>query len=240
MNLEELRAIQSDERGVDSPQALPDSFYQDVSDYLEELREQRAQALEESGDPFGSEAVRKLSDEIDTAEAVTEAIYERRVGKVVKQASLAAMGMSTDVDNLTTEESALFHDLVDRIETNRETVLSTVSGTSEMVASLESDPPESDPSAPPSDDPESPPPPEPAETESPQSSTPDEEPGPESDTDGDPEDSIDRMTIRMTTDVGEIFGIDERVYDLAADDIVTLPVENAQPLLDRDAAKRIE
>jgi DNA replication factor GINS len=50
----------------------------------------------------------------------------------------------------------------------------------------------------------------------------------------------DRTTLRITRDVGEILGVDERAYDLASEDVVTLPTANAEPLLDRDAAERLE
>lgn len=50
----------------------------------------------------------------------------------------------------------------------------------------------------------------------------------------------DRTTLRITRDVGEIFGVDEREYDLVSEDVVALPTPNAEPLLDRDAAERLE
>ncbi|MFB6079294.1 MAG: hypothetical protein ABEJ80_10000, partial [Halarchaeum sp.] len=52
--------------------------------------------------------------------------------------------------------------------------------------------------------------------------------------------SVARETVRITRDVGEILGVDEREYTLAADDVVTLPSENAEPLLARDAAERLD
>jgi len=60
------------------------------------------------------------------------------------------------------------------------------------------------------------------------------DPSPPADTD------TDRTTLRITRDVGEIFGVDEREYDLASEDVVTLPTPNAEPLLERDAAERLE
>ena len=36
------------------------------------------------------------------------------------------------------------------------------------------------------------------------------------------------------------FGVDEREYDLASEDVVTLPAENADPLVQRDAAERLD
>ena len=53
-------------------------------------------------------------------------------------------------------------------------------------------------------------------------------------------DGTDRITLRITEDVGQIFGVDEREYDLASEDVVTLPSTNAGPLLDRDAAERLD
>jgi len=52
--------------------------------------------------------------------------------------------------------------------------------------------------------------------------------------------TTDRETIRVTRDVGEIVGIDERVYELASEDVVTLPTANAKPLVDRNAAERLD
>lgn len=51
---------------------------------------------------------------------------------------------------------------------------------------------------------------------------------------------VTRATVHITRDVGEILGVDERAYDLARGDVVTLPEENAAPLLERDAARRLE
>ncbi|KKF39050.1 hypothetical protein FK85_31605, partial [Halorubrum saccharovorum] len=54
------------------------------------------------------------------------------------------------------------------------------------------------------------------------------------------DDATDRATVRITRDVGSIFGVDEREYDLASEDVVTLPAENADPLVQRDAAERLD
>ena len=50
----------------------------------------------------------------------------------------------------------------------------------------------------------------------------------------------DRTTLRITRDVGEIFGVDQRTYTLETDDVVTLPAENATPLVQQDAAEKLE
>lgn len=295
MNLDDLRSVQSKERQKDSLQHLRDSFYEDVGDYIANLKNERDRAAERAEDPFASSEVSQLSDEIETAEEVVEAVYERRMGKIVKRASLAAAGMPSDEEGLTAEESELFTDLVDRIEQNKGHVLDILSG----EASTVSTPTETDTTNPESDttetgspdaDPTPPPaPPEAAEadaesasnpsvdaadlmggdgaeaaprneeTEDPTESTVDasESPTPRADPPGDdaggtpempPEegasqpdpDGTDRTTVRITEEIGDIFGVDDREYELSAEDVVTLPTANAEPLVEQDAAQRID
>ena len=298
MNVERLRAVQAEEREADSLRALPDSFYREVADYIQELRDERARAAEAAADPFGSEEVRRLTDEIETAEEVAEAIYERRVGKLVKRASLAAAGMPADEEGLTAEEADLFADLVAQIEDHRAEVLATFDGDrdaggrksgtvpDELVEEAAND--ESGAGAPETvatgdegadatldageamggsaEEPnaatgssEGTPPPPPDEPVPEDGGRPDGGPGSkprddppaesgdEKSTGGDDASGEDeatgdteRVTLRITRDVGEVFGVDERVYDLASEDVVTLPAANAKPLLDRDAAEQID
>jgi DNA replication factor GINS len=333
MNLDELRAVQNKERQKDSLQHLRESFYADVADYVEELRAERDAAAEAAEDPFADPEVRQLTDEIETATDVVEAVYERRLGKLVKRASLAAAGMPADDEGLTAEERALFDDLVDRITENKERVLDVVEGETDPLAGGGTDPTPSDaaesnpggtdptardaagsdptardaagtdpgdgavdaaeamgaagdgahgtdakgddPGAAPAGDtaagtpdegtahpgtdgaasaddaaPSRPsggdadgsradpsPPDGPAETEAAPPGTQDEaaeDPGPT------PGAMDERTTVRITDDVGAILGVDQREYDLSESDVVTLPAENAAPLLERDAAERVD
>lgn len=134
MNLDELRSVQSKERQKDSLQQLRDSFYQDVAAYIADLRAERDRRAEQVDNPFSDDEVRQLSDELDTAEEVAEALYERRVGKVVKLASFAAADMSAGEEGLTVEEQALFDDLVDRIKQNKASVLDVLAGEGDVVS----------------------------------------------------------------------------------------------------------
>jgi len=249
MDLEELRTVQTRERATEGLQELRDSFYADVARYIESLREERRRAAEEAADPFRSQEVTELSDEIETAEQVAEAIYERRIGKLVKRASLAAAGMPDDQAGLTAEEQDLYDALVDRIEENKARVLETLSGDRAPEGGDED--PASEPAAAPDPPPASQAAPQgedgPAATARIDSEPPAEDPPEEEDTDqdvtgdgGDENSSIERTKVRVTEDVGEIFGVDERAYDLKSDDVVHLPTENAVPLLDRDAAEKLE
>jgi DNA replication factor GINS len=303
VNLDELRAVQDREREKDSLQHLRDSFYAEVGQYIGDLRAERERQADRAEDPFADAEVRRLTDEIETAEEVAESIYERRMGKVVKTASLAAAGYRAETEGLTDEEADLFDDLVERIEDNQETVLDVLGGedgaappgdaTSPMEAQVGDAPPggarRNDSDAPP------------ATSESPADEVPDEADAPsgradgadgddatddaaaesgdrppaeavaatapgdggngESDGDADPGADAgggsgtdgdlatdaaaamgdpDRVTVRITADVGEIVGVDGTAYDLQADDVVTLPEENAMPLVEKDAATRVE
>ena len=361
MNLDELRSAQAKERRKDSLQHLRDAFYDDVAAYVADLRAARDRRAEQVANPFSDDDVRRMSDEIETAEEVAEALYERRVGKVVKLASFAAADMSVETEGLTTQERALFDDLVARIRENKSTVLAALAGEEpptspdgSPTASAADGPDEEATGAdapatrddatgpraadePPVDaspadgqsDPdvlagamggESPASPSRESSESgaskdstappdseengggtptgrPESVTADGgatpvEPGPAPPGAGDAGDAppadgpsvddssvddssadastspptdapaesdaaadrsavseadrpdgaadVDRETVRITRDVGSIFGVDEREYDLASEDVVTLPAENAEPLVRRDAAERIE
>jgi len=374
MDLEDIQSARSRERRTDSLQPLADSFYAEAGEFVAELRAKRKEVAAEADDPFDSSEVRRLTNSIETAENTVEAIYERRVGKVLKLASLDAAGMSTDDDGLTPEERELFRTVTDAIERNRRQVIEGVAttendaGTSETAAASAGEPtaaPDPTPDtntdigadadgahgteAPRADSdraPEAPEPPteEPADERATNSiaddvraeetrneprngngdgyeneegkaepmgaadamgapagtaSEPSTDSGRETDggvsaadgrseaatgtedtatdpsvvpepsagarTDGEERTSsedgsraadadgenrtpsmdgttetADRETVRITRDVGEIVGIDERVYELASEDIVQLPTANAKPLVDRDAAERLE
>jgi DNA replication factor GINS len=342
MDLNELQSAQSRERQTDSLQQLRESFYKDAGEFIQQLHRERERAAEEADDPWDAPEVNRLSDDIDTAEGTVEAIYERRVGKIVKMASLAAADMPTEDEGLTTEERSLFETLVGAIEENRARVEAVIDGENPAAAAADVDATESavgadtDPAAdaaadvsaadptpqpssadgdrrdvpsdpdelgdapgaaPPADTPPSgepadgsaptPPPDEPPEAagvdaadlmgdgsetaESVDSEgqaagerSPDDdarerppqadggstavdprnesEPAPDSaDEPGlDSEPSVDRATVKITSDVGEIFGVDDRSYELTAEDVVTLPEANAGPLVERDAAERLD
>jgi len=299
VNLDELRGVQDRERDKDSLQHLRDSFYEEVGTYIGDLRAERERAAGRADDPFADPEVRRLTEEIQTAEEVAESIYERRMGKVVKTASLAAAGYAADTDGLTTEEADLFEDLVDRIEANQETVLDVLGGEADResggrdlagadAADLDGvdrsssaagrpgeAPPQTDEDDAYPDDgsPEGPGKPtdvESTDAGSPGSGSTDADAGDPAAEASSPADDggdrpareaaavaaeereaagfdaaavmgeDDRVTLRITEDVGEIVGVDGTAYDLAVDDVVTLPEENAMPLVEKDAATRLD
>ncbi|QPV62992.1 hypothetical protein I7X12_20150 [Halosimplex litoreum] len=348
MDLNELQSAQSRERQTDSLQQLRESFYKDAGEFIQQLHRERERAAEEADDPWDAPEVNRLSDDIDTAEGTVEAIYERRVGKIVKMASLAAADMPTEDEGLTTEERSLFETLVGAIEENRARVEAVIDGENPAAAAADVDTPEpavgrdpaeqadagpavdagaadaspadpdrepspadgdrrdmptdpdelgdapgtAPPDAPPTDTPAddsapSPPPDTPPEASGVDAAdlmgngsetaesvgsegqtsgdrSPDDDPRdrpPQADggstavdpgsgsgpapasadePEPDAEPSVDRATVKITSDVGEIFGVDDRSYDLTAEDVVTLPEANAGPLVERDAAERLD
>jgi len=129
VNLDELQSVRDRERQTDKPQQLRESFYTDVGEFIQQLRAERDRVAERTGDPYAPEAMR-LKDEIDAARQLVEDIHERRIGKVVKAASLDAAALSPEVDGLTAEEQELFDALVTDIERHREHVLDIVDGES--------------------------------------------------------------------------------------------------------------
>ncbi|WP_136715442.1 DNA replication complex subunit Gins51 [Halorientalis salina] len=340
MNLDELQSIRDRERQSDSLQQLRETFYADAGEFVQNLREERETAAARADDPFDSPEVNRLSDDIKTAEQTVEAIYERRVGKLVKMASFAAADMPTEDEGLTAEERELFEQLVASIEANRDQVFGVLDGDdaesgtdsgqtdaspaqespeptapdptdgvdaadlmggtdSASTAETQSDDPQSDtdgkqPSS--TDGSRSRAEMDPTDTDRPapeagvgsdgdssestrngtqavppdgpdgQASEPDvvsvgdgpdatqsaggtDEPQggrtgttPEAEprSDGGGDRRVDRTTVRITRDVGEILGVDDREYDLSSEDVVTLPATNADPLVERDAAERLD
>lgn len=320
MNLDELRTVQSKERQKDSLQNLRPSFYQEVGEYIADLEDERERVAAQADDPFSSPEVGRLTDEIETAKDVVEAIYERRMGKLVKQASLAAAGMPADDEGLTAEEADLFEDLVDRISSNKTRVLDVLEGVAaesdeetgsagEAVDSSSPTEPGGPSEAPPDrtqpdDTPPAPPMESPSDADPTDAGGTDtaatdsdgvtpadvmggsgptvdsdstggqDEPNPEEpsrdptgleredssgeldteqdaderatavtdaeDDSGPAENTVDRVTVKITRDIGSILGVDDREYTLAANDVVTLPEQNASPLLERGAAEQLE
>ena len=269
MNLDDLRAVQSKERSKDSLQHLRESFYADVATYIQDLRDERDAIADEVDNPFDSDEISRLSDQIATAEEVVEALYERRVGKIVKRASISAAGLNVDEEGLTSEEQELYDDLVSRIRSNKQQVLDVLAGAVSAAAgndpaSQETDSAgRSESTADPvgetadagvgaadvmgsSDDAPSPPPDTPdsdpeAGTAAEPPSTGDDAAGRgNSEDEAAAEADVERTTVRITRDVGDIFGVDQREYRLEREDVVTLPVANADPLVEREAAERLD
>jgi len=202
MNLEDLREIQIEERTRSDLQPLLDSFYTDVSKYIQDLRVERENILEGSVDAVDAKTVRRIEDEIKTAGEVVEAIYDRRVGKILKGASLTAAGLGKREGSLAGVEVELFRSLVELLQKNRIKIL-------ERISSEKGDKPQRE-----------------IETNQINEEAPLQE-----NIDQKGEEETSNITIKVMQEVGEIYGVDGNTYDLREGKIISLPKENAQPLI---------
>ena len=202
MNLEDLREIQIEERTRSDLQPLLDSFYTDVSKYIQDLRVERENILEGSVDAVDAKTVRRIEDEIKTAGEVVEAIYDRRVGKILKGASLTAAGLGKRDGSLAGVEVELFRNLVELLQKNRIKIL-------ERISSEKGDKPQRE-----------------IETNQINEEVPLQE-----NIDQKGEEETSNITIKVMQEVGEVYGVDGNTYDLREGKIISLPKENAQPLI---------
>ncbi|MGB8310754.1 MAG: hypothetical protein WCE81_02685 [Halobacteriota archaeon] len=93
MNLDDLKVIRSNERSSRKLTQLKPDFYVDVKAYLNSLRASKDQ---------------KKKDELDNALNVIGAIYDKRVAKIIRLASLNPKGHAEDVP-LTEEELKIYN-----------------------------------------------------------------------------------------------------------------------------------
>jgi DNA replication factor GINS len=92
MNLDDLKVIRSNERSSRKLTQLKPDFYLDVKAYLDSLRARKDQ---------------RKKDELVNALSVIEAIYDKRVAKIIRLASLRAKGLVEDAP-LTDEELKIY------------------------------------------------------------------------------------------------------------------------------------
>lgn len=222
MNLDELRAVRDDERSTGELQPLRPSFYREAREFIAEIESERDEHFNAADDPLSDPTVSRLTDKHSSATEVLESIFEHRVSKLLTHAMTVAAGEGSEPPEMTAEEAELYRRVVTAIG---ETKAAALEGTATDADTEVTTPPADDDDAP------SPPeiPPEPTSEEP----TGEEDP-PAADA------GNERVTVRVTDDVGTILGVDEREYDLVAGDVVSLPIENAQALLEREVAEVVE
>lgn len=223
MDLDRLREVQSRERGSQSLQPLPDSFYEDAAEFVME-KERERDSLE---DPSSAEAQR-LNDEVVSARRFAESVYERRVGKIVNMASLAANDTNVDDGKLTEEERQLFEEVKQAISSHGDRVMDVLEGyrgQQELVSSGGSE--TSDPGS--------------AADSVGEAGSDSAEPS---------EEAVDEVagdtglegyrTVRVTEDVPAFVGTDGEEYELSKEDVATVPEKNARALCKKDAAEEVQ
>lgn len=112
MDADDLRGYRDTARDSPNLQNLPDSFYQDVAAYLEELRDRRATIIEQSDQPFENQEVQAITDQIEETKTLVEAIFNRRLAKILQQALIKERSIE---NQLTEAETLLLADLEAKI-----------------------------------------------------------------------------------------------------------------------------
>lgn len=223
LDLDRLREAQSRERGSQSLQPLEDSFYSDTAEFVAEKERER----DSLDDPSSAEAQR-LNDVVVSARRFAESVYERRVGKIVNMASLAANGTDVDRGKLTEEEQQLFEEVEAAIAEHGERVVDVLEGhrgQQELVNDSNGSPDEMESSGDVDDE----------------SDVMHDEPEQPSESD-DVLDNVDLdgyVTVRVTEDVQAFVGTDGEEYELSEEDVATVPEKNARVLCEKGAAEEI-
>ncbi|PTD94006.1 hypothetical protein C9439_04710 [archaeon SCG-AAA382B04] len=115
VNLEELRDLLRKERRMDELTELDDNFYPQVGSYIKDLENEIDKKQEENKKQM-------LRDERESAKRFIEKIFDRRIGKVIRLASLNTKGLSVKEKNMTIEEREIFTSLKDELKEGRKKV----------------------------------------------------------------------------------------------------------------------
>ena len=131
MDIEKLWELLYKERNTASLQDLPETFFEDVSTYINKLETEKREA-DEHRKGF-------VEDEIKNARTKVEDIIKRRIGKIIK---LASSGMSTQPKGMMDEEKMLFEAVKSHVDESRERLFVSIWGESkeekrELIKSAE-------------------------------------------------------------------------------------------------------
>lgn len=101
---------------------LGSDFYEKVARQLRELEEEKSRIEDISGSKYAI-----IDDELRTARKSIENIIERRIGKIIKEASLhASSKQKADIDSMTPEERGLYNKLLELMTEWRSALLDKV------------------------------------------------------------------------------------------------------------------
>lgn len=212
MDAEALRDLQRREKMSPYLQELDNDFYRELRSYLGRiLREIKA----ERGDT--SRLALRLA-EYENLKNIVSDLYETRERKIVSSALYyVKSGDELDTKNLTREEKDVLRGIVALLREKRRKVLEKILGEKEAgEEELEEGYEEKD-----------------AELERREK--------PEERREKEKEEKGEYVTVRILKDLPSIVGVDGRVYGaFKKEDVVTLPRANAETLVNRGAAEKID
>lgn len=216
MDIEKLWELLHKERNTASLQVLPETFHEDVREYLKKLEDEKTEAGGERG---RSELV---EDEIRNARMKAEDIIQRRIGKIVK---LASSGMGTLPKGMLEEEAEIFEGVKNYVEQGKERLFALLSSEDERAIKSEGIGEDEREEQKQQDDTETV---EPSfkqveQSDSAESSNQNEE----------------MHIVRILEDIPTFMGIDGEIYNVGKEDVIMLPKTNAEILCRRGVAVRI-
>jgi len=216
MDIEKLWELLHKERNTASLQMLPETFHEDVREYLKKLEDEKTEAGGERG---RSELV---EDEIRNARMKAEDIIQRRIGKIVK---LASSGMGTLPKGMLEEEAEIFEGVKNYVEQGKERLFALLSSEDERAIKSEGIGEDEREEQKQQDDTETV---EPSfkqveQSDSAESSNQNEE----------------MHIVRILEDIPTFMGIDGEIYNVGKEDVIMLPKTNAEILCRRGVAVRI-
>lgn len=201
---------------------LENDFYEKVAAQIRELQGEKNRVEDIYGTKYAI-----IDDELKTARKSIENIIERRIGKIIKEASLRASSKQKekqDIESMTQEERRFYNRLLELNTEIRRELLDKISKKEKQVASSQAE----------------------ATREIQEKVTQKEPPvetQPETQIETPLEDKKDiskeYIVVRLLKDIPTFVGVDGRNYTLAKEDIAVLSTVNAKALINRKAAIQI-
>lgn len=216
MDIEKLWELLHKERNTASLQVLPDTFHEDVREYLKKLEDEKTEAGGERG---RSELV---EDEIRNARMKAEDIIQRRIGKIVK---FASSGMGTLPKQMLDEEAEIFEGVKNYVEQGKERLFALLSSEDERAIKSEGIGEDEREEQKQQDD---------TETGEPSFKQVEQSDSAENDNQNE-----EMHIVRILEDIPTFMGIDGEIYNVGKEDVIMLPKTNAEILCKRGVAVRI-
>lgn len=216
MDIEKLWELLHKERNTASLQVLPETFHEDVREYLKKLEDEK---LEAGGERGRSELV---EDEIRNARMKAEDIIQRRIGKIVK---LASSGMETVPKQMLEEEAKIFEGVKNYVAQGKERLFALLSSENERAIKSEGIREDEREEQNAQDD---------TETVAHSFKQPDYAEN------GNQNEKEEMHIVRILEDIPTFMGIDGEIYNVGKEDVIMLPKTNAEILCRRGVAVRIK
>jgi len=197
---------------------LENDFYEKVAAQIRELQDEKTRIEDIYGTKYAI-----IDDELKTARKSIENIIERRIGKIIKEASLRASSRQKekqDIESMTQEERRFYNRLLELNTEIRRELLDKISKKEKQAACSQA-----------------------GATQEIQEKVTQKETQIETQIETPLEDKKDiskeYIVVRLLKDIPTFVGVDGRNYTLAKEDIAVLSTVNAKALINRKAAIQI-